>query len=198
MMDYQDFDSDDETPAGEKSESKNVNYEVKADETESDEDIDDDDKEKESDSDDSDHENPLVTAPVDVNVSDDDNEMINAAVTELKSSARDQVVSANTKTNDEEHFKEDDVKEAVQENEVSSDDEDDGGVRYEVAGDFDLEEPSIDDWLGGEKKGKKIKRKDKVANKRGDTKEVNSRTVFSGKECVSFYFTRIVFIIILI
>ena len=148
-MDYQDLDSDDETPA------TNTNL-VTSSTPKNDYDNFDDlsDKEvnkvngNESDSDEGVGQNPLVIAPVDLESSEDEKESkiesikSDLDVAETVDDKEDQIeIAAETK---------EDIGQEITPLDKSSDDEDkEAGNRYEVTADFDLDEPELDDWLGG-------------------------------------------------
>ena len=161
VTDYQDFDSGDETQVGVRGDANADAEEVTS---EPDSDTDDEEKAKQTDSDDSDHGNPLVTVPVDADISDDEGVMAIAAISELRTTATATATTTtidsfntNKTTAENKRLKQ----EAVQQNHVSSDDEDNINTKYEVTGDFDIDEPSIDDWLGGGKGEKNPKSKDR-------------------------------------
>lgn len=158
-MDYQDLDSDDETPT--------TNTNVMASSTpKTDYDNFDDlsDKEindNESDSDDGVAQNPLVIAPVDLESSEDEVETkIDIIKTDLEVSE--------TINDKEDHIEiaaeiKEDIGNKVAPLDESSDNDDDdneAGNRYEVTGDFDLDEPELDDWLGGGSASGKRKKKE--------------------------------------
>ena len=155
VADYQDFDSDDETQEAVKSDIKATEQEHSSD---PDSDVDDDLKQIDSES--SDQENPLVTVPVDSDNSDED---VTAGTSLAQANTTPKAVE-DSKTGiniaKEVRVSVDDGKKISPGDEVSSDDEEDGQTTYEVAGDFDLDDPSIDDWLGGRKEEKEAKNKD--------------------------------------
>jgi len=155
VADYQDFDSDDETQEAVKSD---IRATEQAHSSDPDSDVDDDLKQIDSES--SDDENPLVTVPVDSDNSDED---VTAGTSLAQANTTPKAVE-DSKTGiniaKEVRVSVDDRKKISPGDEVSSDDEDDGQTTYEVAGDFDLDDPSIDDWLGGRKEEKEAKNKD--------------------------------------
>ena len=173
-MDYQDFDSEEETPAPLKSETNAVIRELSS---EPESDIDNNDNANQSDSDDSDRENPLVLADADISddesttiAGDKDNIVVSSAkLKPISTTVASKDLKPNTTAIEEKVLDSVKGKSTVQQDQSSSEDEDVVNIKYEVTGDFDLDEPSIDDWLGGGKKETKRQASD-------DTKEVEIST----------------------
>lgn len=173
-MDYQDFESDEENPATANGKNEAKNEESNG--IESDDETGVEIMGNEIESDDSGNENPLVTAPIDVGISDDedndddDEEACSAGVNDLKISSATNAEKKNTEESVKRPAEVD--KEASQQRiEDSSDDGDENEVRYEVAGDLDIDGETYDDWLdsdneGSGPKGKENSRKEKGGGKK--------------------------------
>ena len=169
VADYQDFDSEDETQEAVKSDIKTTTQEQS---TDPESDVDDDLKQIDSDS--SDHENPLVAVPVDSDHSDEDVTAIGSLAQANSTPKANKASKTGTNVDNEVQLSVEDGKKVSQGDDISSDDEDAGQTTYEVTGDFDLDDASIDDWLGGRKEEKEAKSKDHVVKDvaSDDTKEV--------------------------
>ena len=148
-MDFQDLDSDDETPA---TNTNLVTSSTPKNDYDNFDDVSDKEVDKindnESDSDEGVGQNPLVIAPVDLESSEDEKETrieiikSDLDVIETINGKEDQIeIAAETK---------EDIGQKITPLDKSSDDEDnEAGNRYEVTADFDFDEPELDDWLGG-------------------------------------------------
>ena len=170
-MDYQDLDSEDEKQLNKElnpAPSNNI-------ETDSDNDIDNisDDhdvidpiyhNQKGSDTE-SDKENPLVSAPVDIESSDDEitSEKLDPSKQNIidKHTSGGKEIDSGTRPDTRKNTK--NQPKRVSSDDNSSSDEDDAGPKYEVTPDFDLDDDSgLNNWLGGDDGEKNNKEATKV------------------------------------